>query len=353
MKTIRLLCSFIFLFHLNFQDAIAQRLQIQAEQFSSPIHFLQYKDFNLVVERQGTIKYFKQDSPKSIKLFIDISSKIESGGEKGLLGFALHPLFTKNGLFFVNYTRRLNGKLETVISRFSTNLKTMEANSQSEKIFLTFEQPYHNHNGGSLEFNKKGILFISTGDGGSKGDPHNNAQNSTSLLGKIITLDVSKENPKPEIYAIGLRNPWKISFDKKTDELWAADAGQNSWEEINIIEKGKNYGWRIKEGTHCFNPEKNCNSNGLTEPVFEYKNAGTECAIIGGYVYRGMTFPNLDGHYIYGDYCSGKIWAFNKLTKTNTLIIDSPYNISSFGQGSDGEMFVLDLKSSVLLKLVK
>lgn len=307
-----------------------------------------------VTEQAGIIRMFKKNDGQDIRIFLDIKAKVESGGEKGLLGLAFHPRFKDNGYFFVNYTARGEGrKLQTIISRFKANTSSFVADPTSEQIILSFEQPYENHNGGSLTFGPDEFLYIATGDGGLAGDPHNNGQDLKSPLGKILRMNVDTEPKTPEIFAYGLRNPWKMSFDVSTGVLWAADVGQSSWEEINVIEKGKNYGWRFKEGNHCFMPPLLCPQQGLTNPIFEYSNTGDNCSITGGYVYRGNTIRSLIGKYIYGDYCSGKVWAFDPANKKNILLLNSQFAISSFGQDQAGEIYILDHQNGSITKLVR
>jgi glucose/arabinose dehydrogenase len=264
----------------------------------------------------------------------------------------------------VNYTA--GNPLQSRISRFAvTAADAMQADPGSEQVLLAYQQPLANHNGGKIAFGPDGLLYIAVGDGGGGGDPQNNAQNRTNLLGSILRIDVNAstgslpyaipgDNPfvgntqgyREEIFAFGLRNPWKFSFDHETGKLWAADVGQNRLEEINIIEKGGNYGWRIMEGTACYNPSQNCNQEGLLLPVYEYAHsAGIGRSITGGYVYRGTRLPALQGHYIYGDYISGNIWALslreNGTVASNTLLANAGFLISSFGEDHDREILVL------------
>ncbi|NIJ53457.1 PQQ-dependent sugar dehydrogenase [Dyadobacter arcticus] len=326
-----------------------------------------------VVEQEGVINVFSNNkSVATSQIFLDIKSKVQAGGERGLLGLAFHPDFKTNGYFFVNYTA--GSPLKTVISRFKAASSTgNQADPQSEAILFTFNQPYDNHNGGSLQFGKDGLLYIATGDGGSGGDPQNNAQNHRSHLGKILRVDVNKtdkgnygipaDNPfvaassgfLPEIYAYGLRNPWRISFDTETGRLFAGDVGQNVREEIDIITKGGNYGWRLKEGVDCYNPSSDCNPAGLTEPIHDYKQDNGDRSITGGYVYRGTAIPSLSGKYIYGDYVSGRIWALEMdgdKKKSNAVILENQGSISSFGQDTKGEVYFLNHSEGKVMKLV-
>lgn len=325
-----------------------------------------------VVERTGKIKAFDNDaSTGSAHVFMDISRKIDvSYVEKGLLGLAFHPDFKNNGYFYVNYTT--SGS--TVIARYSLdNEKPGSGDISSEKILLTFPQPFKNHKGGQLEFGPDGFLYIATGDGGSAGDPYNNAQNLKKHLGKILRIDVDKaavgkpygipsDNPFAgngegyieEIYAYGLRNPWRFSFDKERKLLWAGDVGQDRMEEIDIIENGKNYGWRIMEGTLEYSPSASVNPESLTPPVWEYGRSEGGC-IIGGHAYYGSSLPELKGAYIYGDYNSGRIWALwlDKSDKpTNVELLKTDLEISSFGTDSRQELYIIDLRGKIY-KLAK
>jgi glucose/arabinose dehydrogenase len=347
--------------------------QIQLEKafpnltFSNPVD-LQYAGDGtnriFVVEQSGKIKIFlNSKSAASAETFLDISDRVVSGGEMGLLGLAFHPEYRQNGYFYVNYTAP--NPLRTVVSRYrvsSTNQN--QADPNSELILLTVSQPYSNHNGGQIAFGPNGFLHIALGDGGSGGDPQNNAQNKTNLLGKILRINVDEtsagrnysipnSNPffgntsgyREEIFAYGLRNPWRFSFDFEDGRLWCADVGQNRIEEIDIIVKGGNYGWRIMEGTLCYNPSSNCDTTGLILPVWEYSHADGSCSVTGGFVYRGNKNAQLYGKYIYGDYCSRKIWALgaqgiNAAATTNEFIVTAPAPISSFGIDEQNELYV-------------
>lgn len=320
-----------------------------------------------VVEQAGRIKVFPNNSSvTSTKIFLDITDRVTSGGETGLLGLAFHPDYENNGYFYVNYTAP--NPLRTVVSRFqvsSTNPDSADKNS--EQILLTFNQPYSNHNGGCVVFGPDGYLYIATGDGGSGGDPQNNAQNITNLLGKILRIDV--DNPQPplnygipptnpfadstntsirkEIYAYGLRNPWRFSFDNVTGWLWAADVGQSSWEEIDIITNGGNYGWRCYEGNHPFNTS-GCNGTYIF-PVWEYSHSDG-ISITGGYVYRGQNVPELYGKYIYGDYGSRKVWSLlydGVNPPTNTQITTAAGPITSFGVDQNNELYLVSFNGKI------
>ena len=275
---------------------------------------------------------------------------------------AFHPDFARNGQVFLSYTGYGGAtNLRSRIARYTSPDGGRTLDPASEVILLTVDQPYNNHNGGNIVFGPDGDLYIGFGDGGSGGDPQGNGQNKNALLGKMLRIDVNTtqgaqrygipaDNPfargggRPEIYALGLRNPWRWSFDRATGELWAGDVGQTKLEEIDRIERGGNYGWNMKEGTQCYRPATGCSSAGLIDPVVEYgRTEGT--SVTGGYVYRGSAIPSLVGAYIYGDYVSGRIWriTYDPVTgrPSPQLLLDTSYNISSFGEGNDGELYVV------------
>ncbi len=302
-----------------------------------------------IVEQPGRIRVVQQGRMEAMP-FLDLTDKVRYGGEQGLLGLAFHPSYKTNGRFVVNSTRRPDGA--TVVSEFKVS-RNPDVASPAEKQLLVVPQPYANHNGGMVEFGPDGFLYIALGDGGSGGDPGNRGQDTNEFLGKLLRIDVDhgapyaipKDNPfvsgggRPEIFASGLRNPWRFSFDRKTGELWAADVGQNEWEEINVVRRGGNYGWRIMEGAHCFLPRDGCASDGLIPPVAEYTHANGRCSITGGYVYRGARLPSMQGAYLYGDYCSGEI--FSLVNGTQQVLLDTDLQISSFGQDQEGELYVV------------
>lgn len=340
--------------------------------FNNPVDLQHANDGTnrlFVVSQHGLIYVFENISDaSSAKTFLDIRDKVIAGGELGLLGLAFHPDYENNGYFYVNYTA--SNPLRSVVARYSASITNPNsAYKKSERILFQVNQPYRNHNGGQLAFGPDGYLYIALGDGGSAGDPQNNGQNQSSFLGKILRIDVNctsgnrnycipPDNPfvgntkgfKEEIYAYGLRNPWRFSFDPATGWLWAGDVGQGLWEEIDTIEKGKNYGWRIMEGNHCYH-DSPCNTSGLTLPIWEYghDNQGG-CSVTGGYVYRGEKFPGLYGKYLYGDYCSGRIWTLKYdgvNPATNTLLLTENINISSFGIDKDNEVYLCDLNGKI------
>jgi glucose/arabinose dehydrogenase len=289
--------------------------------------------------------------------FLDLASLVSCCGEQGLLGLAFHPQYAGNGLFYVNYT---NIAGNTVIARYHISADPNVADPGSAAVLLTIAQPFSNHNGGQLQFGPDGYLYIGMGDGGSAGDPGNRAQNLGELLGKILRIDVNGDPPyaippsnpfigttgaRGEIWALGVRNPWRFSFDRLTGDLFIADVGQSNWEEVNLQAAsspgGENYGWRRMEGTHCFNPSTNCNDGSLTLPVLEYDHS-LGCSVTGGYRYRGSRFQSLYGTYVYGDYCSGRIWGAvgGAGGMTSALLLDTALLISTFGEDEDGELYV-------------
>jgi glucose/arabinose dehydrogenase len=302
-----------------------------------------------VVEQPGRIRIIQQGRLLE-EPFLEIAGRVRYGGEQGLLGLAFHPDYKKNGRFFVNYVRKTDGSTVVAEFRVSSNANVALAD---ERTLLTVAQPYPNHKGGMVEFGPDGFLYIALGDGGSGGDPGNRGQNTHELLGKILRIDVDRgmpyeipnDNPfvggggRPEVFAYGLRNPWRFSFDRQTGELWAADVGQNEWEEIDIVKRGGNYGWRVMEGTHCFLPRQGCARDGLVPPVAEYGHDGGRCAITGGYVYRGARVPALRGAYLYADFCSGEIFALSE--GAQRMLLQTGLQISSFGQDRDGELYVV------------
>ena len=307
--------------------------------------------------------------------FLDISKKVNSAGnEEGLLGFTFDNQFMDNRFFYVYYSA--SNPRRSVISRFTAEADNLlKAIPGSEKILLEVEQPYSNHNGGHLQFGLDGFLYIGLGDGGSAGDPLNNGQNPSTLLGSILRVNVHPENAdtsytvpldnpfansvegfRGEIWAYGLRNPWKFSFDSELGTLWAADVGQNKYEEINLIVRGGNYGWNEMEGSSCYNnfweiiQNEDCPKEEFVQPIFTYPHDSGNCSVTGGYIYRGSQIEYLRGLYIYADFCSGRIWALKHDSKgksVNTLLIDSGLPISSFAKDSKNELYVISYEGSI------
>jgi hypothetical protein len=317
-------------------------------------------------------------TPGTVSVFLDIAARVASspgGGELGLLGLAFHPEYKTNGTFFVNYTTGSSGTPRTRATRVSrfrvSGSNRDQADAGSETILLEFSQPFDNHNGGQLAFGPDGYLYITTGDGGSGGDPLGNGQNLKTVLGKILRIDVNpaaglygipSSNPfagnasgfREEIFAYGLRNPWRLSFDPPTGRIWAADVGQGTWEEIDLIVSGGNYGWDCREGAHAYTgppggPAAACASaTSLIDPVWEYSHEAGDYSITGGYVYRGPTVTSLSGRYIYADYGSGRVWALDyggSVPAVNTLVVDAPFLISSFGRDEANELYLLEYGS--------
>jgi glucose/arabinose dehydrogenase len=310
-----------------------------------------------VVEQAGVIRVFNNSQgTNTSSVFLDISNRVLPGGEDGLLGLAFHPNFTENHYFYLNYVA--DNPLRTVIARYTVSADPDVADKASEQMVLQFNQPYTNHKGGQLAFGPDGDLYIGVGDGGSEGDPLGNGQNRSTLLGKILRINVNSnssgrnysipsDNPfvggnlgyREEIYAYGLRNPWRFSFDYATGRLWVGDVGQDRLEEIDVVQNGKNYGWSFMEGTLMYNAPAGLDLSGFELPVWNYtRDLGN--AVIGGYVYRGSALPSLVGAYIYGDYGSGRIWALKyDVTTSNTELFDTGLNIASFGLDQHNELY--------------
>ncbi len=317
-----------------------------------------------ILERSGRI--LLQRGNAGPEVFLDIQARVGCCNERGLLGMAFHPDFANNGTFYLNYT---NVEFNTIIAAYQVSADPDQADFNSEQILLFIPQPFANHNGGQLAFGPDGYLYIGTGDGGGAGDPNNNAQNGQSLLGKILRINVVPGQPytipegnpflgdpstRDEIWALGLRNPYRFSFDRVTGDLLIADVGQSAIEEVNFQPAGtgggRNYGWRNMEGSQCFNPASGCESENFTMPAFEYANAGDRCSIIGGYRYRGSALRALQGRYIFGDFCSGEIFVArlnNNQQWEQEVLLDTSLMISSFGEDDRGELLVADLNGTV------
>ena len=321
-----------------------------------------------LVLQPGHVMVFENDPGVSTtEQFLDISERVNDvGNEEGLLGLAFDPRYSINGHFYVYYSAA--SPRRSIISRFSVSADNpLRADPASERIILEVPQPYANHNGGQVLFGPDGYLYISLGDGGDRGDPHGNGQDTSTLLGSILRIDVSRldedgsysipsDNPlvnredgaRKEIWAYGLRNPWRFTFDRETSAMWAGDVGQDLFEEIDIIRPGLNYGWNLMEGFHCFQTPS-CDQAGLELPVAEYGRKGG-CSVTGGYVYRGTRLPSLYGAYVYGDFCSGKIWAlrYNGAEATEHLeIVDSHLTVSAFGEDRSGELYILSFDGKI------
>lgn len=345
-----------------------------ASGFSKPVDIANAGDDRLfIVEKDGKIRIIESGNvlPED---FLDIDPQVNSSAnERGLLGLAFHPKYSQNGYFFVHYNN-LNGT--TTISRFSVSADPNIADKSSEKIILTIPQPYNNHNGGDLNFGPEGYLYIGMGDGGAAGDPENRAQNRQTLLGKMLRIDVDNGDPYSipednpfamddftldEIWALGLRNPWRFSFDRLTGDMYIGDVGQNKWEEIDFEPGGdpggRNYGWRCYEGDEDYNLLDCPGMAEMTFPIHTYQNNSSAdgCSVTGGYVYRGQDVPGLYGKYIYGDYCSGKIWSLEMDACGiwhNEQVFDGPaQNYCSFGEDKDGELYLAALGSGIIYRI--
>jgi glucose/arabinose dehydrogenase len=340
------------------------KLQQIASGLSSPLYLTappadQSRLF--VVEQTGTIRIIK-DGALLATPFLDVSGEITSGGEQGLLGMAFDPNYASTGRFVVHYTDKSGN---THLSMFTVSSNPDVADPASEQVILTAQQPFSNHNGGQVLFGPDGFLYLGLGDGGSEGDPQGRGQDRSDLLGSILRIDVHgaapysvpPDNPfvgqsgiQPEIWSYGLRNPWRFSFDRATGDLYVADVGQDSYEEVDVMPaasgagKGANFGWNIMEGKHCYNAAS-CDQNGLTLPVYEYTH-GEGCSITGGYVYRGAALPALQGLYFFADFCQGWIRSFRYQAGAATELTDWPNlspgsSITSFGEDAAGELYII------------
>ena len=395
-KTIKKIQT-LFLINVIFISGLVSQIQTRkiADGFDKPVYAVSHPtDHNMifVVEQKGTIQIVNDKTVLKLP-FLDIQDRVHyplfPGDEMGLLGFAFHPDFLGNKFCFVHY---VNKNDDSIISRFKTDSFTINPNS--EKIILKIKQPYSNHNGGSIAFGPDGYLYIGFGDGGSAGDPENNAQNLNNYLGKILRINVDtnsekytipqnnpfigKKNVKEEILCFGLRNPWRFSFDLLTGDLFIGDVGQNNWEEIDVIPGnnmgGQNFGWNTMEGFHCYPEEIDCNKTNLNEPIWEYPNNANYlktlvgikqnkmdgCSITGGYVYRGSKIPEFYGRYIFGDYCTGKVWSFayengeagdikNHTSDILNSMNKNSFYLSSFGETIDGELLIVDYNGGIYI----
>lgn len=325
-----------------------------------------------VVEQTGKIRIVKNGAVAAVP-FLNLSASVSSGGERGLLGLAFHPNYESNGKLYVSYTD-LNGN--SVIREYHVLATNPDlVNGSSGRTILRLRQPYPNHNGGNIAFGPDGDLYIGFGDGGSAGDPGNRAQNLGVLLGKLLRIDVNRrtgtlpygipsDNPfvgrsgLDQIWAYGLRNPWRWSFDRATGDLWIGDVGQNTWEEVDRAlashgrnaGRGLNFGWRVMEASHCSSPSTGCSRSGKTLPLTEYAHTNGRCSITGGYVYRGSAYPDLIGAYLFADYCSGEIWYVDRgaaRRATPIRALDTNALITSFGQDEAGELYLTDANGTV------
>lgn len=362
-------------------ETVTLALTPVVEDLASPLFVTHAGDGSnrlFVVEKAGQIRIVTDgallDTP-----FLDITDRVNNNAnEQGLLGLAFSPDYVKDGFFFVNYTDS-NG--DTVVARYQVAVSDAnQADPASEAIVLQIDQPAANHNGGMVAFGPDGYLYIGMGDGGGGGDRYGNGQNPATLLGKMLRLDVTTDPQQPytvpadnpwvtadwqgtdvrdEIWALGLRNPWRYSFDRATGDLWIGDVGQNQWEEINYTAAnsngGLNYGWPIMEASTCYTSSSDdCIQANLILPVAEYQHRG-HCSVTGGYVYRGAQFPALQGVYLYGDYCSGTIWATwsaDGVQWSTAQLLESDITLSSFGEDEAGELYVTDLANGILSQVV-
>lgn len=323
-----------------------------------------------VVEQTGTVRVIA-DGRVHARPFLDLSDEVVAGGEQGLLGLAFHPGYAQNGRLFVNYTD-LQG--DTVVAEYRRASGDELLADQTGRVLLTIDQPFINHNGGALGFGPDGYLYVATGDGGSAGDPLGNGQALDTLLGKLLRIDidsdgsgvygvptdnpfVGRDDARAEVWAYGLRNPWRFSFDARTSTLWIGDVGQSDTEEINRVPAaagGINYGWNIMEGASCYEPPEGCDRSGLQQPVATYTHA-EGCSVTGGYVYRGSDHPSLRGVYLFADFCSGTIWGLDATRASPSQpveLLSTDRALSSFGVDRAGELYVTDLAAGELLRIV-
>ena len=353
--------------------ATATELELVADGLPQPTAITHAGDGTnrLFVVLQGGQIMIVEDAQVLTEPFLDIRDLISTGGERGLLDVAFHPDYAQNGILFVNYT---DTQGDTVVARYQLSDNPNQADPDSGRVVLTVEQPRSNHNGGQTRFGPDGYLYIALGDGGGGGDPFENGQDLTTLLGALLRIDVDTTEPyaipadnpfvsdpdaRDEIWAYGLRNPWRFSFDRETGDLWIADVGQGNWEEINLQPAGsaggENYGWNVMEGTHCFPPGANCDADSLVLPVLEYANADGHCSVTGGYRYRGEALANLQGAFVFGDYCSGTIWAASEDSDgdwISEVLLETGFRIATFGEDEAGELYVADHGGGAIYRLV-
>jgi len=361
------------------QSTVSVKLVEIADGFTSPVGMASPKDGTnriFVFEQGGKVRMIR-NGKVSDKLFLDISSRLDglniAYSEKGLLGMTFHPDYKKNGRFFVYYSAPFDQPKfdhKSIVAEYKVSPNDHDAAAMTERVIMEIPQPESNHNGGMLAFGPDGYLYIGLGDGGGANDEHGtigNGQDMNTMLGKILRIDVDGKQPyevpgdnpfvgktgvRPEIYASGLRNPWRFSFDPVTKRLFCGDVGQNKYEEINVIEKGGNYGWRIMEGNHCFNPSSGCDKTGLKMPIAEYDHE-TGISICGGYMYRGDSYPSLHGYYFYGDW-SGKLFALRrksdgtwqefKVDVNQSASNNISGKLNSMGEDENGDVYLLTQK---------
>lgn len=368
MKTILLFSLMMMSF---FGQSQTITLQSFATGFDSPVEITNAGDSRLfVVQKGGLIRILNSNGTVNTTPFLNLSSIITTNGERGLLGLAFHPNYGTNGYFFVNYTN-LSGN--TVIARYSVNSVNPDIANTTGTILMTIAQPYSNHNGGSIKFGSDGYLYIGMGDGGSAGDPDNRAQNINDNLGKMLRIDVNSTiapyytipttNPfvgvagNDEIWAIGLRNPWKFSFNRSNGDLWIADVGQSSVEEINktvnpLPNTGINLGWRCYEGNSTYNTSGCVPAGTMTFPFAQYARSGGACSVTGGYFYTGSAYPNFQNHYFFTDYCDDKIRMVNSAGVITTTTSFSGNNFVTFGEDMNGELYIAGISSGTIYKII-
>lgn len=339
---------------------VALRLQEVASGLSSPVYVTSPADDArlFVVEQQGRIRIIENGQLIATP-FLDISQRVSSGGERGMLSLAFHPQYRSNGFFFVYFTGPAG---EIRVERFTVSGNANVATTGSAKVLLTVPHPRSNHNGGLAIFGPDGMLYLGLGDGGGAGDPDANGQNANTLLGALLRIDVNSGDPygippgnpyagaaggRGEVWATGLRNPWRFAFDAQAGNLYVADVGQGRLEEVNVVRAdraGVNYGWNILEGTACYN-SSSCNRQGLELPALEYDHSGGACSVTGGFVYRGAAIPEITGHYFYSDYCAGFLKSFRYVNGTatddRTWSVGNVGNVTSFGQDAAGELYLV------------
>ncbi len=362
MKVVFLIIALIFIQNESKSQSGTIALQSFATGFASPVDIENCGDSRLfIVEQDGLIRILNSNGTINPTPFLNITSLTNQSGEQGLLGLAFHPNYSTNGFFYINYT---NTSGNTVIARYSVNPTNPDLANTTGTILLTVTQPFSNHNGGSLKFGPDGYLYIGMGDGGSGGDPGNRAQNINELLGKMLRIDVNSGTPygippnnpyaniagADEIWAIGLRNPWKFSFDRQTGDLWIADVGQNQYEEVNraaSTESGLNYGWRCYEGNTAYNTGGCAAQSTMKSPLFTTNHTNGFCSITGGYVYRGTQYPNFQGKYFFSDYCKAQIGSSDGLGNVTFSATFSGNNFVTFGEDLNGELYIASISGAI------
>lgn len=361
----------LFSAHLFAEDSIA--LHKIADELSFPVYITNANDGSdrlFIVEKRGKVKIFKDGDILEVP-FLDLESRVFSKWESGLLSIAFHPEFSENGRIFVDYIAGTDDDLRSVIAEYHVSGFDPDAANDDERVIIEISQNHESHNGGQLQFGVDGNLYISLGDGGpNNGDAGNNAQNIENLMGTLLRIDVDSELPysvpednpfvghegADEIWAFGFRNPWRFSIDKTTGRLFLGDVGMSEREEVDLVEKGNNYGWRLMEGTECFNPSNDCNQGELALPIFDYSHdSGDGQSVTGGYVYRGSKLPSLFGQYIFGDYDSKKIFSLTEVDTNvweHNELLQSEVMVTAFGEDEQGELYVVDHNAGTIHKIM-